>query len=99
MTETVPRPGEFTVIVTSDRYGNETRGLELEQELAAAVTDLDVKLLGRASTTEDELIRVAQDADALLVSTREAVDSPRAGADPACESHLSLRRGIGQCRS
>ena len=73
MTETTTRPVKFTVIVTSDRYGNETRGLELEQELAAAVTDLDVTLLGRASTTEDELIRVAQDADAMLVSTREAI--------------------------
>ena len=62
MTETSTRPSTFTVIVTSDRYGNETHGLELEQELAAAVTDLDVTLLGRASTTEDELIRVAQDA-------------------------------------
>ena len=38
-----------------------------------AVTDLDVTLVGRASTSEDELIRAAQDADALLVSTREAV--------------------------
>ena len=63
----------FKVVVTSDRYGNETHGLELERELAAGVTDLDVTLVGRASTSEDELIRAAQDADALLVSTREAV--------------------------
>lgn len=65
--------GKFNVIVTSDRYGDETHGLEMEQELISAVTDLDVTLMGRASTTEDELIRVGQDADALLVSTREAV--------------------------
>jgi D-3-phosphoglycerate dehydrogenase len=65
--------GKFNVVVTSDRYGNETHGLELEQELVAAVTDLEVTLQGRASTTEDELIRVAQDADAMLVSTREAI--------------------------
>jgi D-3-phosphoglycerate dehydrogenase len=65
--------GTFNVIVTSDRYGNETHGLELEQELVAAVTDLNVALYGRASTTEDELILVAQDADAMLVSTREAI--------------------------
>ncbi len=65
--------GTFNVIVTSDRYGNETHGLELEQELVAAVTDLNVALFGRASTTEDELILVAQDADAMLVSTREAI--------------------------
>ena len=65
--------GTFNVIVTSDRYGNETQGLELEQALVAAVTDLDVRLLGRASTSEDELIRAGEEADALLVSTREAI--------------------------
>jgi D-3-phosphoglycerate dehydrogenase len=65
--------GTFNVVITSDRYGNETHGLELEQELIAAVTDLDVTLQGLASTSEDELIRAGQDADALLVSTREAV--------------------------
>src|SRR5688500_13473627 len=65
--------GKFKVVVTSDRYGNETHGLELEQELAAGVADLDVTLVGRASTSEDDLIRAAQDADALLVSTREVV--------------------------
>jgi D-3-phosphoglycerate dehydrogenase len=64
--------GTLNVVVTSDRYGNETHGLELEQELVAAVADLDVRLLGRASTSEEELIRAGQDA-ALLVSTREAV--------------------------
>ncbi len=64
---------QFTVIVTSDRYGNETWGLELEQALVAEVTDIDVRLLSRASVSEDDLIRVAQDADAMLVSTREVV--------------------------
>ena len=64
---------QFTVVVTSDRYGNETWGLELEQALAAEVEDMDIRLLSRASVGEDDLIRAAQDADALLVSTREAV--------------------------
>src|ERR671915_907215 len=75
MTETTANKttGTVKVVVTSDRYGNETHGLELEQELAAGVTDLDVTLVGRASTSEDDLIRAGQDADALLVSTREAV--------------------------
>ncbi|MDF3017704.1 MAG: D-isomer specific 2-hydroxyacid dehydrogenase NAD-binding protein, partial [Thermomicrobiales bacterium] len=72
-TQKTPGTVNFKVVVTSDRYGNETHGLELERELAAGVTDLDVTLVGRASTSEDELIRAAQDADALLVSTREAV--------------------------
>ena len=64
---------QFTVIVTSDRYGNETWGLELEQALVAEVTDINVRLVSRASVSEDDLIRAAQDADALLVSTREVV--------------------------
>jgi D-3-phosphoglycerate dehydrogenase / 2-oxoglutarate reductase len=72
-TSTQKTTGTVRVVVTSDRYGNETHGLELEQELAATVTDLDVTLVGRASTSEDELIRAARGADALLVSTREAV--------------------------
>jgi D-3-phosphoglycerate dehydrogenase len=63
----------YTVIVTSDRYGNEQWGLELERELVSQITDLDLTLLARASLTEDDMIRVGQDADALLVSTREAV--------------------------
>lgn len=65
--------GTLNIVVTSDRYGNENWGLELEQELIEQVTDLDVALLSRASVTEDDLIRVGQEADALLVSTREAV--------------------------
>jgi D-3-phosphoglycerate dehydrogenase len=63
----------FNVIVTSDRYGNETQGLEFEKELAAQAADLDIRLMGRASTSEEELIRAGQEADALLVSTREAI--------------------------
>lgn len=63
----------LTVVVTSDRYGNETQGLELERELVAAIHDLQIDLLGRPSTSEDELIAAGADADALCVSTREAV--------------------------
>ncbi|MFM8595284.1 MAG: C-terminal binding protein, partial [Chloroflexota bacterium] len=63
----------FTVVVTSDRYGNETEGLEIEQALVDEITDLKINLLGRPSATEDELIAAGADADALCVSTREAV--------------------------
>src|SRR3954465_9222941 len=65
--------GKYTVVVTSDRYGNETSGLEMELEMVDEVTDLDITLLSRASISEDDLIRVGQEADAMLVSTREAV--------------------------
>jgi D-3-phosphoglycerate dehydrogenase len=63
----------FTIVVTSDRYGNETGGLELEQEMVDAVTDIPVRLVSRASVSEDDLIAAGADADALLVSTREAI--------------------------
>ncbi|MFT4037100.1 MAG: C-terminal binding protein [Thermomicrobiales bacterium] len=63
----------FTVVVTSDRYGNETTGLEFEKEMCDAVDDLDLTLLSRTGISEDDLIRAAAGADALLVSTREAM--------------------------
>ena len=66
-------PTPVTVVVTSDRYGNETSGLETERALVAEVDDLAIDLRGAPSTTEDELIAAGADADALLVSTREAV--------------------------
>ncbi|HEU0114195.1 MAG TPA: C-terminal binding protein [Thermomicrobiales bacterium] len=63
----------FTIVVTSDRYGNETAGLELEQAMIDAVADMPVRLVSRASVSEDDLIAAGADADALLVSTREAI--------------------------
>jgi D-3-phosphoglycerate dehydrogenase / 2-oxoglutarate reductase len=61
------------VVVTSDRYGSETTGLALEREMASTFPDLDINLVGAPARTENDLIQVAQDADALLVSTRESV--------------------------
>lgn len=62
-----------TVVVTSDRYGSETSGLEMERALIRDFPDLDITLRGEPAESEDDLIRIGQDADALLVSTREAV--------------------------
>ncbi len=61
------------VVVTSDRYGSETSGLELERALLGDFPDLDITLRGAPAESEDDLIRIGQDADALLVSTRETV--------------------------
>jgi D-3-phosphoglycerate dehydrogenase len=61
------------VIVTSDRYGSETTGLELERELVNDYPELDIELRGAPSQSEEELIEIGKDADALLISTREAV--------------------------
>ncbi|MFN8590196.1 MAG: C-terminal binding protein [Thermomicrobiales bacterium] len=63
----------LTLVVTSDRYGNETVGLEMEQEIVAEITDLPLRLLGRPVTSEDDLIALGQGADAILASTREAI--------------------------
>lgn len=64
---------KYTIVLTSDRYGNETHGLELEKKMVAAVEDLDLTLISRTCVSEDTLIESAADADALLVSTREAI--------------------------
>src|SRR5688500_17911553 len=61
------------VVVTSDRYGHETHGLELERVLAASDTCLEFTLGWRARTSEDERIRAAQYASAVPGGTREAV--------------------------
>lgn len=61
------------VVVTSDRYGNETTGMELERELVNRFPDMDIDLIGAPARTEDELIEIGKDTDALLVSTREAI--------------------------
>lgn len=61
------------VVVTSDRYGSETSGLELERAMIPRFPELDIDLRGAPSFNEEELIAIGQDADALLVSTREAV--------------------------
>ena len=61
------------VVVTSDRYGNETTGMELERELVKRYPELDIDLQGAPSSSEDDLIELGKGADALLISTRDAV--------------------------
>ena len=63
----------FTVVVTSDRYGNETTGLDMEQAALADVQDMVVDLRGAPCATEADLIAAGAEADALLVSTRENI--------------------------
>lgn len=85
--------GAYTVVVTSDRYGNETYGLELEKEIISAVRDLDVSLVSRTGVTEDALIEAAKGADALLVSTREAIT--RRVLENAPSVKVIARYGVG----
>lgn len=66
-------PTPVNVIVTSSRYGSETTGFELEKSLLENFPDLDVNLRSAPAETEEALIELGQEADALLVSTREAL--------------------------
>ena len=86
-------PQSFTVVVTSDRYGNETNGLELERALLAEVDDLTIDLRGMACSTEEELIARGAEADALLVSTREAITRRVLANLPRCR--VISRYGVG----
>ena len=63
----------WTIIVTSERYGSADTDLETERALARQFPDIDVTVRGEPVTTEDALIDVAREADALLLSTRDAV--------------------------
>jgi D-3-phosphoglycerate dehydrogenase len=61
----------FNVVITSDRY-------ETDWELSklSEIEDLEIYLRGGSVETEDDLISLANGADALLISSREAI-TPR----------------------
>jgi D-3-phosphoglycerate dehydrogenase len=63
----------FTVVITSDRYGAEMAGLDRERSLLSQFPEISVDVRGEPSSSEDELIAIGHRADALLVSTREAI--------------------------
>lgn len=75
-----------TVVVTSDRYGFD---FEPERAVLDRFPDLAVELRGAVVHTEDDLIAAARDADALLVSTLEAVTR-------RVTAHLPRTRVIGR---
>ncbi|MEA2526830.1 MAG: hypothetical protein QOF73_4057, partial [Thermomicrobiales bacterium] len=58
----------YTIAVTSDRYD-----LEWEAQELAALEDLRIELHARPCPTEDDLIALARDADAVLISSREPI--------------------------
>jgi D-3-phosphoglycerate dehydrogenase len=61
----------FNLVITSDRYDTDWEIARISQ-----MEDLELELRGGAVKTEDELISLAGDADALLISSREAI-TPR----------------------
>ncbi len=66
-------PRDVTIVITSDRYGADESGLDRERALLERFPDLNVTLRGEPVSSEEELIRIGHIADALLVSTREAI--------------------------
>jgi D-3-phosphoglycerate dehydrogenase len=58
----------FRLVIASDRYE-----LEWEASAIAQVPDMEFDLSGGAVETEDDLISIAHKADALLISSREAI--------------------------
>lgn len=70
--------GTYRIVSTSDRYD-----LEWERSYAAGFADIDIQLIASVPANEAELIRLAAEADALLISAREAVTDSLLGALPA----------------
>lgn len=67
----MPRPVSITI--TSDRYGGGSATFELEREVIATCPDLDVTLRGAEPHSAEDMIALGADADALLLSTRDAL--------------------------
>jgi D-3-phosphoglycerate dehydrogenase len=59
---------KYTVAFTSDRYS-----LDWETEALASIADLEIEVISRKCATEDEIVDLARDADALVVSTRHFI--------------------------
>ena len=81
----------FNVVITANRYRDELdheRGL-----LADRFPDLDVDLAAVAARTEGDLIEAGQDADAILLSTLEAVTANLLDHLPRCK--VIGRYGVG----
>lgn len=84
---------DVTIVITSDRYGADSSGLERERALLELFPDLNVDLRGEPSSSEEELITIGQYADALLVSTREAVT--RRVCESVPQVKVISRYGVG----
>jgi D-3-phosphoglycerate dehydrogenase len=66
-------PTQFTAIITSDRYGSDATDLDPERALARQFPDIELEIRSEPGRTEEDLIALGQQADALMLSTREAV--------------------------
>lgn len=86
-------PTPFTAIVTSDRYGSDSTTFDRELELLAQFPDIAVDLRGEPIKSEDELIQRGNEADALFLSTRDAVT--RRVCEESKRVKVIARYGVG----
>lgn len=78
----------YRLVYTSDRYD-----LGYEIEALATLTDIDVELVSGLVHNPDELVSLARDADALVVSSREAV--PRIAMEQLERCKVIARMSVG----
>ncbi len=69
----------YTMVITSNRYE-----LDWEEQFLGGLDDMSVDLRAGVCRTEDDLIALAHDADALLISSREPITRRVIEALPRC---------------
>lgn len=78
----------FRLVYTSDRYD-----LGYEVDALAGLSDIEVELITGLVSNPDELAALAKDADALVVSSREAV--PRVAIEQLGKCQVIVRMSVG----
>ena len=78
----------YTIAVTSSRYD-----LEWEAKQLAALEDMQIELRAGPCPTEDDLIALARDADAVLISSREPITRRVVENLPRCK--VITRHAVG----
>lgn len=70
----------FTFVFTSDRYK-----LDWEEGVLANLPDMDITVVAGTTNSDDDLIALGKDADALMISSREAVSRRVIEGLPNCK--------------
>ncbi len=83
----------FTAVITSDRYSDSSTTLEAEREILSAYPDIEVDLRIEHLGSEADLVRLGNEADALFLSTRDAV--PRSALEQMQRVKVIARYGVG----
>ncbi len=86
-------PTTYTAVITSDRYSEEQDSLAPELEILAEFPDLRMDLRVEHFETIDDLVRLGNEADALFLSTRDAV--PREALERIERARVIARYGVG----